>query len=132
VQVLPFASEETLSQLEQNIGGAGSVTDMLHQGASPKNITERLLHGLGISDGGFSLQPRRASNPATSLSAHFEYIHAVRTMGIYTSAVSIGEPPALSASPSIKALLLARHYCAELPSIRISRKWVVALLKIWS
>lgn len=69
MQVLPFASEETLSQLEQNIGSAGSVTDMLHEGASPKDITERLLHGLGVSDGGFSLQPRRVSDLATSLYA---------------------------------------------------------------
>ena len=57
-QVLPFASEETLSQLEANIGAAGSVTDMLHTGATPRDITQRLLNGLGVSDGGFSLQPR--------------------------------------------------------------------------
>ena len=57
-QVLPFASEETLSQLEQNIERCGAMTDMLHEGATPRDITERLLQGLGVSDGGFSLRPR--------------------------------------------------------------------------
>ena len=58
VQVLPFASEETLSQLEQNISACGSVTDMLHEGASPQDITARLLQGLGVASDGFSLLPR--------------------------------------------------------------------------
>lgn len=57
-QVLPFASEETLSQLEQNVARCGAVTDMLHEGCTPLDITERLLHGLGVSDSGFSLRPR--------------------------------------------------------------------------
>lgn len=61
LQVLPFASEETLSQLEQNISAAGSVTDLLHGGATAHDITARLLEGLGISDASFSLQPRSSS-----------------------------------------------------------------------
>ncbi|CAL8468269.1 g7809 [Coccomyxa elongata] len=58
LQVLPFASEETLQLLERNIAAAGSVTDMLHGGASPREIAERLLDGLGTSDGGPHIQPR--------------------------------------------------------------------------
>ena len=64
LQVLPFASEETLSQLEQNISAAGSVTDMLHGGATARDITARLLEGLGVSNASFSLQPRLSSSPA--------------------------------------------------------------------
>ena len=61
MQVLPFASEETLLQLEQNVVGCGAMTDMLHEGCTPRDITERLLHGLGVSDSGFSLRPRCAA-----------------------------------------------------------------------
>ena len=57
-QVLPFASEETLSQLEQNVARCGAMTDMLHEGYTPRDITLRLLQGLGVSDNGFSLHPR--------------------------------------------------------------------------
>ena len=63
LQVLPFASEETLAQLEQNIAASGSVTDMLHGGATAHDITERLLRGLGVSDASFSLQPRLSGLP---------------------------------------------------------------------
>ena len=71
-QVLPFASEETLTQLEQNIQRCGAMTDMLHEGCSPREITERLLQGLGVSDGGFSLRPRY---PATDMAtASFGYV----------------------------------------------------------
>lgn len=50
VQVLPFASEETLTELEKNIGGLSSVTDMLHQGMTAKSITERILGSLGAEE----------------------------------------------------------------------------------
>ena len=59
--MLPFASEETLSQLEQNVARCGAMTDMLHEGCTPRDITERLLLGLGVSDSGFSLRPRFAA-----------------------------------------------------------------------
>ena len=58
-QVLPFASEATLSRLEANIGSAGAVTDMLHAGAAPADIAAKLLDGLGTSPG-LSLVPRSA------------------------------------------------------------------------
>ncbi|CAL5221871.1 g4134 [Coccomyxa viridis] len=67
IQVLPFASEETLSQLEQNVARCGAMTDMLHEGCTPRVITERLLHGLGVSDSGFSLHPRYGPCEADSL-----------------------------------------------------------------
>lgn len=60
MQVLPFASEATLAQLEANIAGSPSVTDMLHEGASAADITGRILAGLGAPDSGFSLVPRHA------------------------------------------------------------------------
>ncbi len=59
-QVLPFASEATLSQLEANIAGCPSVTDMLHEGSDARGITARILAGLGVMDQGFSLTPRYA------------------------------------------------------------------------
>ena len=58
LQVLPFASEATLAQLEANIAGCPSVTDMLHEGDDARGITGRILAGLGVMDQGFSLTPR--------------------------------------------------------------------------
>ena len=60
LQVLPFASEATLAQLEANIAGCPSVTDMLHEGDDARGITGRILAGLGVMDQGFSLAPRWA------------------------------------------------------------------------
>ena len=58
-QVLPFASEATLSRLEANVGAAGAVTDMLHAGAAPADIAAQLLDGLGTTPG-LLLVPRCA------------------------------------------------------------------------
>ena len=59
LQVLPFASEETLQQLEANLASVPSVTDLLHQGLTPRDITDRLLAGIGLSDApASSLHPR--------------------------------------------------------------------------
>lgn len=53
--VLPFADEETLAALERNLSSVPSVTDMMGQGLSPKQIADRLLEGLpegsGVSGG---------------------------------------------------------------------------------
>lgn len=57
-QVLPFASEETLQLLERNIAACPSVTELLQRGESPRDIAERLLGGLGVSDGGPPIEPR--------------------------------------------------------------------------
>ena len=57
--MLPFASEETLQQLEANLAKVTSVTNLLHQGLKPKDITELLLEGIGLSDAPpVSFQPR--------------------------------------------------------------------------
>ena len=48
----------TLTTLEQNIGSSPSMTELLHQGLTAKDITEKLLHGLGVSDNVFSMEPR--------------------------------------------------------------------------
>jgi molecular chaperone Hsp33 len=57
IQVLPFAEEDTIAALEKNIGALGSVTAVLQEGASAREITNRLLEGLGAGDEGFSLTP---------------------------------------------------------------------------
>ena len=33
------------------------MTELLHQGLSAKDITDKLLHGLGVSDNAFSMAP---------------------------------------------------------------------------
>ncbi len=58
IQVLPFASEETLSRLESNLAELPTVTEMLDKGLTPLDITEKLLAGLGMADGGFELTPK--------------------------------------------------------------------------
>lgn len=58
IQVLPFAEDETISQLEANVSKAGSMSRMLKDGLSPKEITDILLEGLGTGGEGFSLTPR--------------------------------------------------------------------------
>ena len=60
-QVLPYASEETLMRLEENLRRIPSVTQMLHDGMMPRDMTDRILTGLGSGIQGFSLQPRHAS-----------------------------------------------------------------------
>lgn len=50
LQVLPFAGEDTLRQLEVNLASVPSVTELLHQGLGPRDITARLLEGIGLSD----------------------------------------------------------------------------------
>jgi Hsp33 protein len=57
-QVLPFASDETLEQLEANLSSVSSVTALLHEGLDARGIAQRLLAGLGETDTGFTLTPR--------------------------------------------------------------------------
>lgn len=79
IQVLPFAEEETISRLEANIVAAGPVTGMLEAGASPRDITARLLEGLGASDPGFELTPRYGPCSADELRGRMA--SAVATLG---------------------------------------------------
>ena len=47
VQPLPGASEESLSQLEENLAALPAVSDMVHQGMTAHEIAERVMQGLG-------------------------------------------------------------------------------------
>lgn len=58
VQVLPFASDETLEQLERNLAGMPSVTQLLQSGATPKDITDRILEGIGGAGEPLAVTPR--------------------------------------------------------------------------
>lgn len=48
IQLMPFAEEETIAALEENIKSIPSVTTMLEEGDSPQQILERLLGNLGL------------------------------------------------------------------------------------
>jgi hypothetical protein len=63
-QVLPFASDETLDQLEQNITTMPAINDLLDMGASPQEITNMLLQGLGVAEGSTTITPRCAQAAA--------------------------------------------------------------------
>ncbi|CAG9464774.1 unnamed protein product [Pedinophyceae sp. YPF-701] len=47
LSVLPFAEDETLDQLEKNLSGLPSVSELLKSGGTPATLTETLLTGLG-------------------------------------------------------------------------------------
>ena len=57
-QVLPFCSDETLEQLEKNLGALPSVTKMLQGGMTPRDITDRILEGIGSAGEPLSVTPR--------------------------------------------------------------------------
>lgn len=46
IQLLPFASDETITQIEENIKGMQSVTQLLSAGKSPEDIAMMALAGL--------------------------------------------------------------------------------------
>ena len=48
VQLMPFAEEETINQLEQNVNRITSVTDMLEQGMSPEDILEEIMGDMEV------------------------------------------------------------------------------------
>lgn len=48
VQLMPFAEEETIAALEQNLAGVSSVTTLLDEGYTPEKILEKLLGNLGL------------------------------------------------------------------------------------
>jgi len=67
IQVLPFAEDETIAQLEANIASMESVTNLLNDGATARDITKWLLKDLGASDPGFSLTPKYGPCEASAL-----------------------------------------------------------------
>ena len=50
LQVLPNASEETLQQLETNLGALPPISQLLQDGDSVADITARILGPLGVQD----------------------------------------------------------------------------------
>lgn len=48
VQVMPDASEETISGLEKNISKLSSVTDMLRKGLTPEEVLQVVLEGFDV------------------------------------------------------------------------------------
>ena len=48
LQLLPFAEEETISRLEQNLAKVSRVTDLLEQGHTPESLLETLLEGFDL------------------------------------------------------------------------------------
>lgn len=48
IQMMPFAKEETISQIEENLKNITSVTDHLKKGKTPEQILEILLRNLGL------------------------------------------------------------------------------------
>lgn len=58
VQVLPFASDETISTLEQNIYHMPGPNELHARNDTVEKITEQLLEGIGVSPGAFHLKPK--------------------------------------------------------------------------
>ena len=48
VQLMPFAEEETIEQLERNLSHISSVTSMLEEGKTPEGILEVLFEGMDL------------------------------------------------------------------------------------
>jgi molecular chaperone Hsp33 len=48
IQVMPFAEERAISQVEKRVGEISSVTQLLQQGMLPEEILEYLMEGLGV------------------------------------------------------------------------------------
>lgn len=48
VQLMPFAEEETISKLEENIKNLASVTTMLDAGKTPEEMLGVLLEGMDL------------------------------------------------------------------------------------
>lgn len=48
VQLMPFAEEEVVAKLEENIQKINSVTDLLEEGHTPESLLEKVLEGFDI------------------------------------------------------------------------------------
>ena len=47
IQMMPFATEETISRIEENLKNVSSVTSILDQGKTPEELLEILLGNVG-------------------------------------------------------------------------------------
>ena len=79
MQILPFASEQTLAILEKNISECASMTDLMHQGLSASQITERLLADIGASNISSSMVPLYGPCEASALKQRMK--RAVASLG---------------------------------------------------
>lgn len=48
IQLMPFAEEEVIAQLEKNLAEVTSVTELLDQGYTPEMLLEKLLGNMGL------------------------------------------------------------------------------------
>ena len=48
VQLMPFAEEEVISRLEQNVQKINSVTNLLKEGHTPESLLEKVLEGFDV------------------------------------------------------------------------------------
>lgn len=48
IQMMPFAEEETIAQIEENLKNVTSVTELLDSGFTPEQLLEELLGNLGL------------------------------------------------------------------------------------
>ncbi len=48
LQMMPYATEETIKQIESNLKEVSSVTELLDEGSSPEEILEKLLGNLSL------------------------------------------------------------------------------------
>lgn len=48
IQLMPFAEEKTIAQLEENLKGITSVTALLDEGMTPEELLEKLLGNMGV------------------------------------------------------------------------------------
>ena len=48
VQLMPFAEEEVISRLEQNVQKISSVTNLLEEGHTPESLLEKVLEGFDM------------------------------------------------------------------------------------
>lgn len=75
IQLMPFASDEVIDKLEENLSKVTSVTNMFEEGLSPEDILNRLLDGLEpeivdeiVPEFYCSCSKERVSNALASLS----------------------------------------------------------------
>ena len=48
IQLMPFAEEEVISKLEENVSKIDSVTNLLEQGHTPESLLEKVLEGFDV------------------------------------------------------------------------------------
>jgi len=80
VLVLPFCPDAALEALEANIAALPPITELMASGdGSPAALTSRLLAGLGVAPGAFSLAP--AYGPCEKADLRARMVRAVALLG---------------------------------------------------